>query len=256
MSTSKIVSVNADNIERYGFFCLMSRRKSEGYRRKHNWLLERFKEGLRLKLIIEGERPVGFIEYAPAEVAWRPVRAKGYMVIHCLWVVGKWKGKGYGTRLIRKCVNDARKIGAHGVAVVTSPRTWLAGSELYSKNGFECVDEASPSFELMVKRFDDAPLPQFPKDWQKRGRHFGKGLTIVRTDQCPYFEDATRILVEAAEEKGIPTDVLSMDKSQRVQRQSPSAFGTFGVVLDDELFSYHYLTKKQFHKRLDDSKSR
>ncbi len=27
-------------------------------------------------------------------------------------------------------------------------------------------------------------------------------------------------------------------------------FGTFGIVLNGELLSYHYLTKKQFHKRL------
>lgn len=256
MSQSKIVSVNAGNIEKYGFFCLMSRRESEGYRRKHAWLLERFKEGLRLKLVIEGERPVGFIEYAPAEVAWRPVHAKGYVVVHCLWVVGQWKGKGYGTRLLRTCVNDARKNGANGVAAVTSSRTWLPGVELFARNGFECVDEAPPSFVLMVKRFKEAPLPKFPREWQQRRRRYGKGLTVVRTDQCPYIEDATRIIVEAAEDKGIQTKVVSIDKPQRAQRQSPSAYGTFGIVLDDELFGYHYLPKKQFHKRLDDSKSR
>lgn len=252
MKGSKIVTVNAGNIDRYGFFCLMSRRKSEGYRRKHDWLIERFKEGLKLKLIVEGERPVGFIEYAPSEGAWRPVRAKGYIVIHCLWVVGQWKGKGYGTRLLRTCVNDARKTGANGVAAVTSARTWLAGSGLFAKNGFECVDEAPPQFELMVKRFKEAPLPQFPKDWEARGRRFGTRLTVVRTDQCPYIEDATRILLETAEEKGIDAGVVSLERSRQTRSRSPSAFGTFGVVMDGELLSYHYLTKKQFHKRLAD----
>jgi N-acetylglutamate synthase-like GNAT family acetyltransferase len=246
MGKSRIVNVTADNIDEFGFFCLMSRRKSEGYRRKHDWLLERFKEGLKLKLIIEGERPVGFIEYAPAEVAWRPVRGKGYVVIHCLWVVGKWKGKGYGTRLLRTSVQDARKMGAHGVVMVTSPRTWLAGRELFARNGFECVDEAPPSFELMVKRFDAAPLPRFPKDWAKRGRELGSGLTIVRTDQCPYIEDAARIIEEAAREKGIDTEVVSYEKSQHARSRSPSAFGVFGIVRDCELLSYHYLTKMQF----------
>jgi N-acetylglutamate synthase-like GNAT family acetyltransferase len=246
MDESRIVTVTAANIDEYGFFCLMSRRRSEGYRRKHDWLLQRFEEGLKLKLVIEGERPVGFIEYAPAEVAWRPVRAKGYVVIHCLWVVGRWKDKGYGTRLLRNCVQDARRMGAHGVVMVTSPRTWLAGSELFAKNGFECVDEAPPSFELMVKRFDDAPLPRFPKDWVKRGREFGSGLTIVRTDQCPYIEDATRIVAEAAREKGVDAQVVSCEKSPRARSRSPSAFGTFGIIWDGELLSYHYLTKKQF----------
>jgi GNAT superfamily N-acetyltransferase len=247
---SRIVNVTADNVDEYGFFCLMSRRKSEGYRRKHDWLIERFGEGLKLKLIIEGERPVGFIEYAPAEVAWRPVRAKGYVVIHCLWVVGKWKGKGYGTRLLRTCIQDARKMGAQGVVMVTSPHTWLAGSELFSKKGFECVDEAPPSFELMVKRFGKAPLPRFPRDWVKRSRKLASELTIVRTDQCPYIEDATRIVVEAAQEKGIDARVVSYEKSRDARARSPSAFGTFGIVCKGELMSYHYLTKKQLHEEL------
>jgi hypothetical protein len=130
--------------------------------------------------------------------------------------------------------------------MVTSPRTWLAGSERFARNGFECVDKAPPSFELMVKRFDDAPLPRFPKNWAKRGREFGSGLTIVRTDQCPYIEDATRIIVEAAREKGIDAKVVPYEKSQRARDRSPSAFGVFGIVWDCELLSYHYLTKKQF----------
>jgi GNAT superfamily N-acetyltransferase len=250
MATGKIVTVKADNIDRYGFFCLMSRRKAEGYRRKHDWLIERFKEGLMLKLILEGERPVGFIEYAPAEAAWRPVHAKGYVVIHCLWVVGKWKGQGYGTRLLRNCVADAKKMGAHGVAMVTSSRVWLAGRDLLEKKGFECVDEAPPGFELMVKRFGEARMPRFPKDWAKRSGKYGSGLTILRTDQCPYIDDAVRIVAEAAQDKDLDVKVVSCDKAQQARSRSPSAYGTFGIVNDGELFSYHYVTKKQFTKKL------
>jgi hypothetical protein len=33
-----------------------------------------------------------FIEYIPGEQAWRAVHADGYLLIHCLWVVGKSKG--------------------------------------------------------------------------------------------------------------------------------------------------------------------
>ena len=35
-----------------------------------------------------------------------------------------------------------------------------------------------------------------------------------------------------------------------VQARSPSAFGTFGMVLDGKLFGYSYLLKKDFPKRL------
>jgi len=116
----EIIAVDATNGAEYGFFCYRSKPKSEGYRRKLAWLGQRFSEGMKIKILYEKGRPVGFIEYIPGEFAWRAVRAKNYVVIHCLWVVGRGKGKGYGSRLLNDCVEDARKMQKHGVAMVTS----------------------------------------------------------------------------------------------------------------------------------------
>ena len=74
-----IIDVAADNVEKTGFFCYMSKRKAEGFQRKLKWLRERFAEGMRIKIFELPER--GFIEYIPGEYAWRAVDAKGYMVI-------------------------------------------------------------------------------------------------------------------------------------------------------------------------------
>jgi hypothetical protein len=93
---SEIITVTAQNIETTGFFCYMSKKKSEGYGRKLKWLKDRFNEGMRIKLLKLPER--GFIEYIPGEHAWRAVHADGYLFIHCLWVVGKSKGKGFWER--------------------------------------------------------------------------------------------------------------------------------------------------------------
>ena len=87
----------------------MSKRKSPGYRQKRAWLAKRFAEGLKVQIVHEtGGRDVGFVEYIPGEYAWRAVHAPGYLVIHCLWVVGKGKGKGHGSRLVQVCLDDAR----------------------------------------------------------------------------------------------------------------------------------------------------
>ena len=56
----KIVSVDADNVDEEGFFCYKSKPKSEGYRRKLDWLEQRFSEGLKIKIVYEGKRSVGF----------------------------------------------------------------------------------------------------------------------------------------------------------------------------------------------------
>ena len=90
---SEIITVTAQNIETTGFFCYMSKKKSEGYGRKLKWLRDRFGEGMCIKLLKLPER--GFIEYIPGEHAWRAIHADGYLFIHCLWVVGKSKGKGF-----------------------------------------------------------------------------------------------------------------------------------------------------------------
>ena len=158
----KIIEVTADNVDQTGFFCYMSKRKTEGFQRKLNWLKDRFAEGMRIKMLALPER--GFIEYIPGEYAWRAVNAKGYLFIHCLWIVGKSKGKGSAGKLLDECINDAKAAGMNGVAMVTSERIWLAGKDLLLKHGFESVAEVPP-FNLMVKKFGDVPSPSFTGDY-------------------------------------------------------------------------------------------
>ena len=250
----EILTVDADNVDRLGFFCYMSKPKTPGYRQKREWLAARFAEGLRIKMLHEtGGRTVGFIEYIPGEYAWRAAHAVGYMVIHCLWVVGRGKGKGHGARLLGACLEDARSQGKHGVVMVASDRVWLAGKGLFLKNGFVQVDQAPPSFQLLVHRFgepDAAPTPAFPTDWEARQARFGDGLTVIRTPQCPYIENATTELLQVAAARGIPARVVELNTAQEVQAQSPSPYGTFGIVHDGRLLSYHYLSRNELEKLL------
>lgn len=242
----EIVTVDAANVEQYGFFCYKSKPKSAGYQQKLGWLKERLAEGMRIQILYEGSRSVGFVEYMPGEFAWRAVDAAGYMLIHCIWVVGKAKKKGYGTQLLDACIEDARQAGAHGVAMVTTSRVWLADKRLLVKAGFEVVDQAPPAFELLVKRFDDAPLPSFPQDWQERAARYGSGLTIIRSDQCPYIEDATNHVLTLAREHGAEARIVRLTSGREVQETAPSAYGVFQIVYDGELFCYHYLGKREF----------
>jgi GNAT superfamily N-acetyltransferase len=250
-STVEIVGVDATNVAEHGFFCYKSKPKSEGYRRKLDWLGQRFSEGMKIRIAHEDGRSVGFIEYIPGEFAWRAVKAKDYMVIHCLWVVGRAKGKGYGGRLLEECIEDARKMGKHGVAMVTSSSTWLAGKELLLKHGFEAVDEAPLPFELLVYRFGEAPSPSFPQDWDERLGRNSAGLTVFRSDQCPYLEDAVNSALETAAEKGIPAQVVELESCKEAQSLAPSPYGVFNLVYDGELLSYKYELKKDLLKLLD-----
>ena len=241
----KVVTVDATNLEEHGFFCYKSKPKSEGYRRKLDWLEQRFAEGMKIHILFENGRSVGFIEYIPGAFAWRAVEAPGYMVIHCLWVVGRGKKKGYGSRLLNECVEEARKLHKHGVVMVTSSGNWLANKKLLLKNGFESVDQAPPTFELLVRKLSDAPSPSFPKNWEERLARCGSGITIFRCDQCPYIEDAVKDALEAAHELGIATQVVEMHHCQEVRDRAPTPYGVFGVVYNGRLLSYHYMLKKE-----------
>ena len=245
----KLIEVTSENGEQTGFFCYMSKKKAPGYKNKLDWLKGRFAEGLKIKMLELPNR--GFIEYIPGEYAWRAVNAKGYMFIHCLWVVGKSKGKGYSSVLIKECIKDARKAKMKGVAMVTSEGVWVPGKKVFLKHGFESVAQAPPSFDLMVKKFGKARSPSFADDWDKKAAKYKKGITIFRSDQCPYIEDATNTFTDAADELGIKYKVIELKTARQLRELSPSPYGTFNVVYNGKLLSYHYLLKKDFVKKLE-----
>ncbi len=248
----RIIDVTAENVEETGFFCLMSRRNSDGYRRKLRWLQARFEEGLRIKMLDLSEGGRGFIEYIPGEYAWRPVETAGYVFIHCLWVVGKSKGKGYAKLLLKECLADAEREGAKGVAMVTSEGNWLVGKKLLLSRGFESVDRAPPAYELLVKNLSPAPPPSFPTDWDERAASFGKGLTVVRTDQCPYLDDAVDTALGAAQDRGLQAESVELMTAREVRKRAPSPYGVFSIVLDGAMLSHYYLPDKKLNELLDE----
>lgn len=244
-----IIDVHTDNVEQTGFFCYMSKPKSEGYAKKLHWLKDRFAEGMCIKMFELPER--GFIEYIPGEYAWRAVNAKGYMFIHCLWIVGKSKKKGLGGILLEECIRDAKYSGFNGVAMVTSERVWLTDKKLLLKHGFKSVEE-SPPFNLMVKKFTNAPLPSFCQNWDQKANQYGDGLTVIYSDQCPYIVDATNTVLEFAKERGIQSQVVELKSCQDVRELTPSPYGVFSIVYNGKLLSYHYLLPKDLVKMLDE----
>ena len=245
-----IIDVDENNVAALGFFCKMSDKKNPGYARKQKWLKERFGEGLRIKMLDLRMGGRGFIEYIPGEYAWRAVDCKGYMFIHCIFVVGKSKGNGYGKRLVEECVEDARKAGMNGVAMVTSENNWLARKKFLEKMGFEQVDSAPPSFALMVKKFKNCPSPSFTGGWEEKASKHKKGLTIFRSGQCPYMDDAARIVEEYAKKTGLQCKTVELQSAEEVRRQSPSAYGAFGIVYNGKLLSYSYLLEKELKEKL------
>lgn len=245
MTKVEIIETTAENICDYGF-CGFKNPKNEGHRRKTNWLAKRFAEGMKFKVLQVDGVDAGMIEYILGENAWRPVEAAGYLVIHCLMInKKKYKGKGYGRRLIEECLEDARRAEKCGVAVVTSSDTWMVSGDIFRRLGFECVDATSPSFELLAMKLGEGPSPKFKKGWDRKLRRYGSGLTVIKSDQCPCIAKSTDDILQVCETFGIRPKVVEL-KTGSQARNAPSAYGIFNIIHDGALVVAHPVSGTRF----------
>ena len=98
---------------------------------------------------------------------------------------------------------------------------------------------------MSKKKLGNHPSPTFARNWEEKARVFCKGLTVIRSDQCPYIVDATDTAVATAAKAGVKSRrVVEMKTRRDVLRLLPSAYGIFGMVLDGQLLSYHYRLEK------------
>jgi N-acetylglutamate synthase-like GNAT family acetyltransferase len=250
MPDVRVVDINKNNL--YDFaHCFLQNRKHPGYVAKTDWLKRWLGEGLRYKLLaMRDGKWIGFIEYAPAAEAWRAVKAKGYMMIHCIWTYPKSiQHKGYGKMLLDECLKDARRNGMLGVGVLTrsSPKgTFIARRDLFRKAGFKIADTSPPDHELLVKKFSkNAPDPQFPKDFSKKMKKYDKGLTIIWSNQCPYIGKSFGEIIETVKKRGINARVIEL-KTAREAQAAPTPYAVFSIIYNGKVVADHMVSYTRF----------
>jgi hypothetical protein len=137
-----------------------------------------------------------------------------------------------------------------GVVVVASRGTWMVGHELFVKNGFERVDQAPPHYELLVNRFNDSSLlPKFTGGWEKRLSKYSRGLTIIRSDQCPCIAKCAREISETAISLGLEVNTVELTNYREAQN-TPSPYGVFNIVYNGKLIADHPISNKRFNNIL------
>ena len=186
MDNITLEKVGPENLSNCGIGCLTNP-KNQGYHPKIKWLQKRFAEGLRLLLCRDEKgKPLAFLEYVPGEYAWRPVDAKVWLFVHCLWVYPKGqKVGGLGSRLIRACIEEAQQADTIGVAAMVSDGAWIAGKKVFLKNGFRQI-AAADRFQLVIHRLKKGPEPHFRDISGSLAKY--RGLHIVYSAQCLDFE--------------------------------------------------------------------
>ncbi len=247
----ELVKLTHENIEQEHICCAISNNKDIQVVSKKNWLRERLDEGL---VFLKGNvRGKCFIEYLPAEYAWTPIEADGYMYIDCLWVSGQFKGHGYSNLLLDACIEDSKEKGKKGLVILSSKkkRGFLSDPKYMGYKGFKMADTAEPYFELMYLPFaEDARLPRFG-DTVHEHKDMPKGFVLYYTNQCPFTAKYVPLLEQMAKARNAVFRSVHIQTREDAQH-APSPFTTFSLFYDSQLVTHEILSEKKFDKILAD----
>ena len=247
----ELVKLTHDNIDQEHICCAISSSKDVQVLSKKNWLKERLDEGL---VFLKGSvRGKCFIEYIPAEYAWAPIQAEGYMYIDCLWVSGQFKGHGHSNLLLNACIKDSKAKGKKGLVVLSSRKKmgFLSDPKYMEYKGFKTADISDPYFELLYLPFEEgAEQPRFHSTVREHSA-LPKGFALYYTNQCPFTAKYVPVLEEMARARSAVFQAVHIQTREAAQ-SAPSPFTTFSLFYDGQLVTHEILSEKKFDKILTD----
>lgn len=198
------------------------------------------------------ERGKCFIEYIPAENAWNPIDADGYMYIDCLWVSGALKGHGYSSDLLAQCVEDSKSQGKLGLCILSAAKKkpYLADPKYLKHKGFTVCDEADNGIQLWYLPFSpDAPKPRF-KECARHPHIDDMGYVLFYTNQCPFNAKYVPIIEQTARENNVPFTAIHIDTKEAAQN-APTPVTTYALFLDGRYLTNEQLNDKRFLKLIE-----
>ena len=244
------IRVTKENIENEHICCAISNNRDVQVASKKAWLAERFDDGL--VFLKSVERGKCFIEYIPAENAWNPIEAAGYMYIDCLWVSGSLKGHGYANDLLDACVSDSRAKGRRGLCILASAKKkpFLADPKFLKYKGFTVCDEADNGIQLWHLPFTaDGEAPRF-RDCARHPHVEEAGYVLYYTNQCPFNAKYVPLVEQTARERGVPFRAIRLESREQAQC-APTPITTYALFHDGEYLTNEQMNEARFLKLLD-----
>lgn len=221
------VNITTENLGNQHLCCIIrSKKPHPGVEAKRQWLADRLKEGHVFRKL--NAKATVFIEYAPLETAWVPITGNNYFYVYCLWVLGSYKGKGYGKALMEYCLADAKEKGKSGVCMLGAKKqkSWLSDQAFAKKFGFEVVDTTDTGYELLALSFDGT-TPKFAPN-AKTQQIESKELTIYYDMQCPYVCQKVELIKQYCETNDVPVSFMQVDTLKKA-KELPCVFNNWGV---------------------------
>jgi len=114
----------------------------------------------------------------------------------------------------------------------------------FIKHGFEKVDSMPPDFELFAKRFSKtAPLPKFNPVPKGRLEKHARGITVFKSNQCPYFFDSVKEITETAKQLNLPVQIVDI-KGYGEAQNGVHPYGTFCILLGGKVLTYRPIGRR------------
>lgn len=243
------IRVTKENLDSEHICCAISNNRDIQVASKKAWLAERFDDGL--VFLKSAERGKCFIEYIPAENAWNPILADGYIYIDCLWVSGSFKGHGYSNDLLSACIADSKEKGKAGLCVLSSQKKkpFLADPKYLKHKGFAVCDEADNGIQLWYLPFaPEAPKPRF-KDCARHPRVEESGYVLFYTDQCPFNAKYVPIVERTAKEHNVRFKTVHLESREAAQN-APTPVTTYALFCDGTYLTNEQMNEARFIKLL------
>ena len=245
---SEFINLTTENIGEEHLCCIIrSKKPHPGVEVKRKWLSERLKEGhVFRKLNAKG---CCFIEYAPLETAWVPITGENFYYIYCLWVDGKFKGKGYGRELMEYCIADAREKGKSGICMLGArkQKAWLSDQSFAKKFGFEVVDITDSGYELLALSFDGT-LPKCAQS-VKEPQIESDQLTIYYDMQCPYAYQKIEDIKQFCVANHVSASLIPVDTLEKT-KELPCVFNNWAVLYKGKFETVNLLDVASIEKIL------
>ncbi len=241
------ITLTKENLEKEHICCAISNNNDSQVSSKKAWLENRLDDGL--VFLKSTQRGKCFIEYIPAENAWNPIVADGYMYIDCLWVSGSLKGHGYSNDLLGECIRDSKNKGKKGLCILSSSKKkpFLADPKFLKYKGFKVCDEADNGIQLWYLPFDEnSDMPKF-KECAKHPHVDEMGYVLYYTSQCPFNAKYVPIIEKTAADNSIMFKAIHLQNKVDAQN-APTPITTYALFLDGQYITNEQMNDKKFLK--------
>jgi len=178
-------------------------------------------------LAVNGQVPMGLLEYIPIEHALEPIEGENILFINCMWILPPFWLHGVGTALIKSFIERAKQYGGASVITYDGDR-WFGTSikympsSFFKKLGFNEVDRDGSRVLLFLDLGSSSPKFILPKsnEFQKTKK---LNLDIFYNSQCPWSRYMINTFKNNVEKcSAVNLNIVNTDDRKLIEKQGIS----------------------------------